>query len=69
MSHTSSSIATASTLRPRQVMASKYDSSSIHVFTAALHGFAATLTNNVVAGLRCAVSVANIEHDAAFRAY
>jgi hypothetical protein len=50
-------------------MASKYDSSSIHVFTAALHGFAATLTNNVVAGLRCEVSVANIEHDAAFRAF
>ena len=44
-------------------LASKYDFTPTHVYTAALHGFAATLTSDVVAGLRCEESVAYVEHD------
>jgi hypothetical protein len=44
-------------------LASKYGFTSSYVYTAALHGFAALLTADVVATLRCEGSVASVEHD------
>ena len=44
-------------------LASRYDFTTTHVYTAALHGFAAPLTPDVVASLRCESSVAHVEHD------
>jgi hypothetical protein len=44
-------------------LASRYDFTPTYVYTAALHGFAAPLTPDVVASLRCESSVASVEHD------
>ena len=44
-------------------LGAKYDFVPVHVYTAALHGFAATLTPDAVAGLRCERSVANLEYN------
>ena len=49
-------------------LASKYGFTPSYVYTAALHGFAALLTADVVATLRCEASVANVEHNALFHA-
>ena len=44
-------------------LAAKYDFTPAHVYTAALHGFAATLTPDAVAGVRCEPSVASLEYN------
>lgn len=47
-------------------LAAKYDFIPAHVYTAALHGFAATLTPDAVAGVRCEQSVASLEYNQVF---
>lgn len=42
----------------------KYDFSARHVYTAALSGFAAQLSDAALAGVRCESTVAEIERDA-----
>ena len=49
-------------------LASKYAFTPAYVYTAALHGFAATLTPEAVAGVRCEPSVASVEHNAVVHA-
>jgi hypothetical protein len=44
-------------------LASKYGFTPTYVYSAALRGFTASLTPDVVASLQCELSVANIEHD------
>jgi hypothetical protein len=50
-------------------LAIKYAFTPAYVYTAALHGFAAALTSEAVAGVRCEPSVAYVEHDAVVHAY
>lgn len=45
-------------------LAGKYGFTPSYVYTAALHGFAAVLTAEVLAALRCEATVANVEHNA-----
>lgn len=45
-------------------LARTYGFTPTYVYSAALHGFAASLTPGIVASLQCEASVARIEHDA-----
>jgi hypothetical protein len=47
-----------------QRLATRYDFTPSHVYTAALRGFSAVLSAGVVADLRCEVNVRYVEYDA-----